>query len=358
MAKSLFWITLLLVIFGLVMLSSAGLIDAQKKFGASYFYFTHQLLYSILPGFGLAFLLSRINYKFWKKISPLILFGALVLMVLVFVPNFGFGSKGATRWLNIYGFVFQPAEILKLSLVIYLAAWFSGRDERIKNWIYGTAPFFVVLSFVAVLLAMQPDIGTLIVVTLISLGVYFVAGVNLKHFLLVLLVIVLAVAALVIFKQYRFDRIKAFLNPSIDPQGTSYQINQSFISIGSGGLFGVGFSQGTQKAGFLPEAVGDSVFAVIAEELGFVGATGTIVMFLALCFILIRIAKNTSDKFGILLVMGVNIWVMSQAFINIAAISGLAPLTGIPLPFISYGGTATIALLGGLGIAFNVAKRG
>ena len=357
MSKILLWNILILIIVGLAVLSSAGIIDAQKKFGSSYYYLNHQLLYGILPGLGLMYLLSKIDYKIWKKLSLLMLFGVLALMIMVFIPKFGLGLKGASRWLNIVGITFQPSELLKLSLVIYLAAWFGGRDQRLKNWVYGMAPFFLVLSFIAILLALQPDIGTLIVVSMIALGVYFVAGVSMKQFFAVILVLVIGVSALIWMEPYRFNRIKAYLDPSIDPRGISYQVNQSMIAIGSGGLFGVGFGKSAQKYGFLPEIVHDSIFAVVAEEIGFIGSIIIVSLFVSLCFILIQIAKNVPDKFGMLLVMGINIWVMSQAFINIAAISGLAPLTGIPLPFISYGGSAVIALLGGLGIVLNIARK-
>lgn len=356
MAKRLFWVLLIMLVFGLAVLSSAGIIDAQKKFGSSYYYFYHQLLYGILPGLVLASILSKIDYRVWKKFSLPILFGALVLMTMVFLPRFGFGLKGATRWLNLRGFIFQPVEILKLSLIIYLSAWFGGRSERVKNWSYGMVPFFIVIAFIALLLALQPDIGTLIIVTLIAIGIYFVAGVDLKYLLVVALVGAIALGLLIYIEPYRFNRIKAFINPDNDPRGISYQVNQSMIAIGSGGLFGVGFGHSTQKFGFLPEVVGDSIFAIIAEELGLVGAIFTILLYVALSFMLIRIAQTTRDKFGALYVSGINIWIISQAFVNIAAISGLAPLTGIPLPFISYGGTAIIALLAGLGIVFNIAE--
>lgn len=357
MNKKLLIITLVLIVFGLVVLSSAGIVDSQKKFGSPYYYLTHQLLYGVLPGLVGMFIISRINYRFWKKIALPILIGALALMIMIFIPNFGHGLKGATRWINLGALSFQPAEILKLSLIIYLAAWFGGRNERSKKWSYGMMPFLIILAFVALLLFLQPDIGTLIIVSLISLGVYFMAGPSYKQFAGIILVLFLALSAIIVVEPYRFERLKTFWDPSADPRGASYQINQSLISIGSGGLFGVGYNNSSQKqGGFLPEVIGDSIFAIIAEELGLIGAVFTVGLFGTLCFFLITIAKNASDKFGTLLVMGINIWIMSQAFVNIAAISGLVPLTGIPLPFISYGGTAIAVLLSGMGIVFNVAK--
>ncbi len=345
-----------MIIFGLAVLSSAGIVDAQKKFGSAYYYFFHQLIYGIAPGVILAYILSRINYRLWRKLSFPILFGALALMTLVFSAHFGFGTKGAIRWLSIGGIIFQPAEILKLALIIYLAAWFSSHHEQTKNWTYGVAPFLIILGFSALLLILQPDIGTFIVIVFIALGIYFMSGRNLKFLFAILGLGVVLLTVLIAFEPYQVNRLKAFWNPQADIRGISYQINQAKIAIGSGGVFGVGFGHSTQKFGFLPEPVGDSIFAIIGEELGLVGALATVGLFVLLCFTLMQIAIATRDPFGRLLVSGVNIWIMTQAFINIMAISGLAPLTGIPLPFISYGGTAIIALLAGLGIVFNVAR--
>lgn len=358
MNKRLLLIVMLLLVFGLVILSSAGIVEGQKKFGSSYYYLNKQLLYGVLPGLLLFFLFSKINYRFWRKVSPLILFASLLLMILVFVPDIGIGLKGANRWVSVWGLSFQPAEVLKLAMVIYLAAWFGSRNERIKNWSYSTAPFFIVISFVGLLLTMQPDVGTLAVIVLIALGIYFTAGSSMRHFLTVIAVFLIILAGLVFVEPYRLNRIKTFFNPSVDPRGISYQLNQSLIAIGSGGLFGNGYNDSTQKWGFLPEVVNDSIFAVVVEELGFAGAVVLMGMFIFLSYTLILIAKNTSDKFGRLLIIGISTWIVGQAFINIAAVSGLAPLTGIPLPFVSHGGTAIIALLSGLGIVYNIANKG
>ncbi|MEX2090638.1 MAG: putative lipid II flippase FtsW, partial [Candidatus Paceibacterota bacterium] len=350
MAKRLFIIILILVVFGLIVLSSAGMVEAQNKFGSPYYFVFHQFLYGILPGLGLLVLFSLIDYKFWKKIALPLLFGSLLMMVMVFVPNIGHGLKGASRWLNLGSFTIQPAEILKLSLIIYLAAWFSNREERTKNWTYGAAPFFIVMAFIVLLLYLQPDIGTLIIVMMIGGGIYFLSGRSWKEILSVVAIAFILLGLFVVVEPYRWDRIKAFMDPSEDPRGISYQINQALIAIGSGGLFGVGFQNSSQKQGFLPEVLHDSIFAIIAEELGYIGTFAVILMFVILSFFLVLIARQAPDKFAVLLVMGVNVWVTSQAFVNMAAISGLIPLTGIPLPFISYGGTAIAVLLSGLGI--------
>lgn len=357
MHKTLLVAVALLLLFGLAVLSSAGIVDGQKKFNSPYWYVTHQALYGVLPGLALMFFFSKIDYKRWRKVALPVLFGALVLMVLVFVPQFGVGAKGATRWINIYGISFQPAEILKLSLIIYLAAWFGNRDNRVQNWTYGTAPFFIVLSFIALLLLKQPDFGTLVITISIAVSMYFLAGVSLKKFLIVMLVLILGGVAAISTSSYRRERVLTFLNPGHDPRGISYQLNQSLISIGSGGMFGVGFGKSTQKFGFLPEVTNDSIFAVIVEELGFAGGLFTVGLFLFLIITIVLIAKQTSDSFGRLLVLGIGIWIIGQAFLNMAAISGLAPLTGVPLPFISYGGTALMTILAGMGIVLNVAKR-
>lgn len=357
MNRKLLWTILGLLVFGLIMLASAGVVDGQRKFGDSSYYFKHQLLYGVLPGLALMLLFSKIDYKLWRKLSLPILFGALTLLILVFIPGIGLTLKGARSWILVFGQTFQPAEFLKFALVVYFAAWFGGKEDRTNNWAYGIVPFLMVVGFIGILLMLQPDLGTLVVVVAIAMGVYFIAGVRLKDFTILALVGIVIFTALIVFEPYRLNRIKALINPAADPRGISYQVNQSLIAIGSGGLFGVGYGNSTQKHGFLPETIGDSIFAVIVEELGLFGGLVTLGLFVALCIFLSYIAKNTSDKFAKLYVMGIAIWIMTQTIINIAAISGIAPLTGLPLPFISYGGTALMALLASLGVVFNIAKK-
>ncbi|MEK7615808.1 MAG: putative lipid II flippase FtsW [Patescibacteria group bacterium] len=340
-----------LIIFGLVMLASAGVVEGQKKFDDSYYYAKHQLLFGVLPGIVVFLALARFPYQRWKKFALPILLVALGLLILVFVPSLNVHVKGAQRWIDVGVATVQPSEFLKFALVIYLAAWFGKRKSSASELI----PFFLILGFIVALLVMQPDFGTLGIVLMISIAMYFFSGAKLWHFLLLLLVLGVVLGGLALAAPYRFDRIKTFLDPQEDTQGASYHINQALISIGSGGVWGLGYGQSKQKFNYLPEPVGDSIFAVIVEELGLVGGLVLIGLFFALLISLAQTAKNTEDSFGRLFLLGVAVWIGGQAFINIAAISGLIPLTGVPLPLISYGSSSLVSLMAAMGIMKNIA---
>lgn len=355
--KSIIVPVFILALFGLVMLSSAGIVDGQKRFGSSYYYFIHQLIYGLLPGVCLFWLCSKIKYNFWKKLSLPLLILSLGLLMAVFVPNVGVAARGAMRWIRIGFLSFQPAEVLKLSLIIYFAAWFSGRHEKVKSWSYSAVPFLVILGFVGILLVKQPDVGTLSIVVIIAIVMYFLAGAEMRHFLGLMVLLGAVFFLLVQFVPYRLNRLLSFINPATDPQGISYHVNQARLAIGRGGLLGVGFGQSQQKINFLPEPVGDSIFAIVVEELGLVGGAFLIGLILWLAAVLVKVSQQTHDRFAQLFLLGLTVWIAGQAFINIAAISGLVPLTGIPLPFISYGGTSLAILLAGLGIAQNIVIR-
>lgn len=354
--KTLTIVIFILVIFGLAVLSSAGIVEGQKRFGSAYYYLIHQILYGLLPGLALFYFFSKINYRRWRTLALPILILAIGLLVLVFVPGIGYGLKGAQRWVHFRSLTFQPSEFLKLALIIYLAAWFGERSSHGHGNAYSLAPFFLILGFVGLLLIMQPDMGTLGLITLIAISMYFFAGFKLTHFLVLILILGILLGALSFIEPYRFDRIKAFFNPAADKQGTSYHINQALLGIGSGGLFGLGFGQSRQKFNYLPEPVGDSIFAIIVEELGFVGAVFLLGLFVIMAFLMIRVARGASNEFGRLMALGIMVWVIGQATINISAISGLIPLTGIPLPFISFGSSSLVAILAGLGIVINISK--
>ena len=354
--KNLLMVVFLLIIFGLAMIASAGIAYSRTRFGDPYFFFKHQLFYGIIPGLAVLYITQKINYSFWKKIAfPFFILGMLCL-ILVFVPGVGSKVYGASRWLQLGPFSFQPSEMLKLSIILYLAAWLEQRADKVKDFYEGLLPFLAVISLVSFLLVKQPDMGTLGVIILIALSIFFVSGASLSHLILIAVSGITALYFLIKFESYRMDRILVFLHPEIDPRGIGYQINQAFLAIGSGGIFGVGLGHSLQKFNYLPEPVGDSIFAIIGEELGMIGALALVFLFLALVFIGFRIAKNAPDRFSQLAAVGITSWIIFQAFINISAILGLIPLTGIPLPFISYGGTSIIFLLAGIGILLNISK--
>ncbi|MEK7579969.1 MAG: putative peptidoglycan glycosyltransferase FtsW [Patescibacteria group bacterium] len=353
-SRLLIWLTFILIFFGLAMISSAGIYLSQKNFGTNYYYLNHQFLFGFLPGLLLFFIALKIDYRFWKKISlPLILL-SLVFLILVFVPGFGATGGGAKRWLNFFNlFSFQPSEILKLSLIIYLASWLEKRKFSTQS----VVAFLFIIFLISILIAAQPDIGTLGIILAIALSIFFASGGGIKHFVGIVLLVAVAFALLIFFEPYRFDRFFVFLNPDFDVKRIGYHLNQALIAIGSGGFTGMGFGKGEQKLGVLPEPVGDSIFAVIGEELGFIGMLATILALLFFTILSLKVAKRTKDKFASFYAVGLGSWVGFQSFINIASLSGLAPLTGIPLPFISYGGTALAVLMAAAGILVNISRK-
>ena len=358
MARKLLWLIIVLLGFGLVVLSSASVVQAQKNFGSSSYYWLHQLLYGVLPGLVLMLGLRRINYHRWRPMALPLLFASLVLMILVFVPGFGLHLKGATSWLDFRLFTFQPAELLKLALVIYIAAWLGDNNERVRNWQLGLLPFGLVMGFVSLLLMLQPDLGTLDIILFIAAGMYFIAGLSFKSTVAIGALVLVLIVGLAAFSPHRWSRVVTLFNPAQDARGAGWQINQAMVAIGSGGLWGVGLGQSTQtQFGFLPEPIGDSIFAILVEELGIVGGLATVALFATLGLLLFLIARHASDAFGSLVASGMALWIIGQAAVNMMAITGVGPLTGLPLPFISYGGTSMIAMLAGLGVVLNIAGR-
>ncbi len=342
-----------LIVFGLVMLFSASMVLSQRNFGYTYHYFLHQLIYGIAVGIIFAYLAYKIDYHFLKKIALPLFLISLVFLFLVFVPHLGYSSGGAKRWINIAGFSFQPSELAKLSFIIYLSAWL---EKRKKASSFSLLSFLIMIGTLGIFIALQPDIGTLGVIFLIALSMYFVAGAPIKHIFLTFFLILIIFLVLINIAPYRMSRLLVYLEPDIDPQGQGYQINQALLAIGSGGIAGVGFGQSRQKYFYLPEPVGDSIFAIIAEELGFIGSLILVFCYLALGIQGFVLASRTSDIFGRLLIVGIISWIVGQAFVNIAAISGLIPLTGLPLPFVSYGGSSLFLLLIAVGILLNISK--
>lgn len=344
---------------GMVMLSSASAVLSYQKFGTSYYYVIHQLLFGLLPGLILFYVASRIDYHTWRGIALPFLLASIVLLVLVFIPGIGFSYGGARRWIHIGPLLFQPSEVVKLSLLLYLATWLSSKGTKhVQNFAYGFLPFAVMTGAIALLIVMQPDVGTMGVIAAIALIMYFIGGAALHHIAIALTAGVTLLFILIRTAEYRFKRFVTFLSPDFDPLGIGYHINQALLAIGSGGLFGRGFGQSRQKFAYLPEVTGDSIFAVIAEELGFFFSVFFILLFIVLAVRGLKIARNAPDDFGKFIAVGVIAWIIFQAFINIAAMLSLMPLTGIPLPFVSYGGSALLVSLTAVGILVNISRQG
>jgi cell division protein FtsW len=354
--KPLLLVLFALLTFGLVMIASAGVAYSRTRFGDSYFFFKHQLIYGIIPGFILLFFVQKINYNFWKKIAFPFFVLSVICLILVFIPGFGSRIYGASRWMQLGSFSFQPSEMLKLSIIIYLAAWLENRLERVQDFYEGLLPFLAIVGFISFLLVKQPDMGTLGVIILISISIFFISGAKISHIFMLAVAGSTSLIALIKFESYRMDRLMVYLHPEVDPKGIGYQINQALLAIGSGGIFGLGLGNSLQKFNYLPEPVGDSIFAIISEELGLVGAIFLLFLFVFFAVRALKIAKYAPDRFAKITATGIASWIIFQSFINISAISGLIPLTGIPLPFISYGGTSIVFLMVGVGILLNISK--
>jgi cell division protein FtsW len=337
------------------MLTSASSDLAKVRFGDGFYYLKHQLLYGFAVGLIGFLFTSFFYYRVWEKISVLLLILSLGLLVLVFTP-LGLKIYGSERWLNLGGITLQPGEIVKLTFLIYLAAWVSKNKMRRRSVSEGFLPFLTLVGVVTLLLVMQPSTTTAVLIFGASLLTYFTAGARFRFLIAALFLSVLAFSLLIYFTPYRLERVLSFLNPEADQLNKTYHINQALIAIGSGGLTGVGFGQSTTKLKYLPEPLSDSIFAVIGEELGFVGSLFVIIAFLIFVWRGLMIGKRAPDDFGRLMVTGFISLIGLQAFINIGAISGLIPLTGVPLPFISYGGTALAVFLTMGGIIVNVSK--
>lgn len=348
-------IVLTLAVAGFFVFLSASLgLLAREEARFSGVIFTQSV--SLAAGLMALYFFSKIHYRFLKRFSLLFFIASLIATALVFVPGLGFEHGGALRWIFVGDFSFQPSEFLKLGFVLYFAAWLAAVKTRVQSLSYGFIPLFVVVGIVGVLLLKQPDTGTFMVIFGAALGMFIASGAYWKHVLYVGVLASSGLAALAYFRPYVMERFLTFLNPAVDPQGAGYQIQQSLIAIGSGEIFGRGFGQSIQKFNFLPEPVGDSVFAVFAEEFGLVGSILLVSLFVVFAFRGLMLAKRAPDYFSRLTVIGIVILVTGQAFLNIGSMLGVFPLTGLPLPFISHGGTALIFSFIGVGVVLNISR--
>lgn len=345
----------LLCFFGIVMISSASIVASQEHFGSNYYYVTHQIV-SLVIGLLLMVGAYFIDYRFWKKISLIMFLATLVLLIAVFMPVIGKSFGGAHRWLGLGDVVFQPSEIVKLTFIIYLASWLEKRGQRVGSFHAGFLPFIFLMFILGFLIMSQPDLGTLSIIIGTAVVVFFVAGANGWHLALGGASALVLLGILIKAAPYRLQRFLVFLNPGEQTLGAAYHVNQSLIAIGSGGWWGLGFGQSKQKYLYLPQAYSDSIFAIIAEELGFLRSILILAIFVFLGLRGLKIIKNAPDNFARFLATGIIAWIIIQAFINIAAMLSLIPLTGVPLPFISFGGSSLIVTLIAVGILLNISK--
>lgn len=349
---SVFVLVLFLVAFGCLMVYSASFYSASIRFDNEYFFLFKQLLGVALGIFAMIFF-TFFDYHLLKKFRYIILAVSVVLLILVFVPGFGVQSYGANRWVNILGISIQPSEITKFALILFLASYLSENHEKIKTF-KGLLPALIVAGVLCVLVIIEPSMSVTMCLAFLTFFMLIIGGINKKHTLLFTGLAGLCVPLLIISEPYRLKRLFAFLDPWVSPQGEGFQLIQSLYSLGNGGWFGVGLFESRQKYLFLPFAESDFIFSIIGEEFGLVGCLALIAVFGVLVYFLIKIGLNAKDRFGCLLSCGVGILIAVQTLLNVAVVTGSIPPTGLPLPFISSGGTSVAVFMAGVGVCLNV----
>jgi cell division protein FtsW len=347
-----------LLVLGLLVLASASWPMGLERFGDGSYFVVHQLIFGVLlgvAGFAGAYL---VPYEYLRKSATLALGVSMLLLVSVFIPGLQADFGTAHSWIRLGSFSIQPSEVVKLTYLIYLAAWLEGRKSTdLRDIQTGLGPFLMVLGAIAGLLILQPDTGSLMIIVAMSMAVYVSAGAPWRHVGVVVAGGATALGLLIAKSPYRAARLLTFLHPDNDPQGIGYHINQALLAVGSGGFFGRGYGHSVQKYQYLPEVAGDSIFAVLAEEFGFLLTVCFLALYLALIWRGLVIAERTPTAFGRYLAVGIMAWIGCQALVNIGAMVGMFPITGVPLPFVSYGGTALAMAMIGCGIMLNISKH-
>jgi len=353
----------ILMVLGILILASVAAGPSQQKVGQVTYFLFHQILWGIAPGILLAYLFFKLPTSFFRKWAWFFILANLFLMFLVFMPKIGMAAGGAARWIRLGPISFQPSEFLKLTFILYLSAWLANRvegkkqkkelsenGERKDTFI----PFLIVIGVVAFLLILQSDLSTLEIIITVAVLMYFSAKTPVWQTLFIFLVIIAAVFLLIKFEPYRMERVLVFLGAKEDPMGTGYQMKQALITIGSGRIFGLGLGMSEYN---IPQPMTDSIFAVFSQELGFLGSSILVILLIIFLWRGFKIFKKGQDKFSQLLVVGISSWVCLQAFFNIGSMIGILPLMGIPLPFVSYGGSHILTELVGVGILLNISKN-
>jgi len=346
---SLFFLPIILTLIGLVFVFEASSVRSFQEVGSSFYYLKYQLFW-FTAGIVVLVFFSIFNYHKLYYLSFFLMLSSIFLLFLVLIPGVGQQVGGARRWLDLGFFRLQPTELAKFSAIIYLSSWFINRERK------RFFSFMILLGLLMFLIFLQPDMGTASIIFLLSITIYFLAGIELHYLFLLLPASFLAGLFMIKVSPYRFRRILAFFNPQLDPLGITYHLNQILISLANGGLFGLGIGSSRQKFLFLPEAHTDSIFAIMGEEIGFVGCLAIIIIFLILSYRMLRVAIFAPDRFGRLLAGGIFAFFNLQLIINLGGMVNLIPLTGVPLPFISYGGSNLLVSFALIGILINIRK--
>jgi cell division protein FtsW len=337
---------------GLMMVYSSTFDLAYKEFGDPTYFFRRQVLWTVL-GLVVMIVLIRIEYHFWQRIAVLLMAGTLLLLGMVLI--FGSTRFGGQRWLLPGGSV-QPSELCKLAVVIYIAAWLSSKGERIRQITYGLIPFSILIGLVTGLIMFQPDMSTAVLIALTGGAMFFIAGADLLQLVISLIFGGATFVFLISQMPHSATRIAVFLDPDSDPNGIAYHIHQTLIALGCGGWTGVGLGEGRQKFGYMPAAHTDAIFAVLGEELGLIGCLVVIGLFVALAYRGFKIALEAPDAFGTVLAAGLSCSLVIQALVNIAVVTATLPYAGVPLPFISYGGSALVVALASAGLLLSISR--
>lgn len=346
-----------LLLIGLVMLSSASAVISYNEFANTYHYFFKQLV-AVIIGFFAFMIFYFVDYRVWRKLAIWSLFASIILLILVFIPGLSADYGTSRSWIVILGQSFQPAELVKFTYLIYLATWLEAKKGQLHKFGSGIFPFIFSLCIISSLMMAQPDFGTLFIILFSSFVAFFVAGGNLSHILITFLIGLLGLGLLLyIGTSYRSDRFLCYQDPNYSNQNECYQISQSLIAVGSGSWLGRGLGESRQKFMYLPELWGDSIFPIIAEEIGFIFSSLLIVLFGILFYRGLKIARYAPDVYGTALAVGIVAWLFIQTFLNIGGMINLIPMTGVPLPFISAGGSSILALAMAIGILANISKH-
>ena len=348
-----------LVVLGVLAVYSSSFALGLLEIGDANYFVFRQVFFAFVGG-GAMVVLMKNDYRHLRVFSPLLMLAAILSLVLVLVPGIGLERNGATRWIAVGGPIppLQPSEFAKLALIIYVSAWLAGRGDNVKQFWTGFFPFVFLVGLVAGLIMLQPDLGTTIVIVLTTLTLVYVAGASLSHVGAFLGVAGVAASMLIVSSDYRLDRFLSFINASDDPSDTGFHTLQILIALGSGGIDGIGLGASRQKFFYVPGAHTDGIFAIIGEEMGFIGSAIVLTLFAVLIFRGFRVIIRARDDFGSLLAVGIVSWIAFQTIINIGGITRSMPLTGIPLPFVSYGGSALMTMLAAVGILLSVSRYG